>query len=198
LELTGFINLITFVMEKEIWKDVEGYEGRYQISNHGRVKSLKRKGRSRDTILKGAIKKLACGKRTYRYFHLSNGDESNVIYAHRLVGLHFVANPHGYKYINHKDCDMLNNYYKNLEWCTQKHNIRHAFKNGLMQYDLITEEEKQRRLENRKFTKVTYDEFVEIKEKYKTGDYTQYDLADEYNKDQSTISRLLKREKHWK
>lgn len=184
--------------EYEEWKDIEGFKGIYQVSNLGRIKSLKRKRVKKDRILKPAIKMNSDGRRTYFYVHLSNGRHRSVHYVHRLVAMAFIPNPKGYKYINHKDCDMLNNHYKNLEWCTQKHNVRHAFKNGLMKYDLIPEKEKQRRLDNRTRIETTRKEFYEIKEKYKSGRYTQYELADEYGKDQSAISRLLQRDHYWK
>ena len=190
--------LQTGCLIREEWVDIKGFVGYYQISNYGRVKSLPRKYSPNEKILKPAIKIVKNNKRTYFYVHFSKNSVSSVCYIHKLVADAFIPNPKGYKCINHKDCDMLNNFYKNLEWCTQRQNVIHAYENGRMPYDLIPEEEKQRRLDNRRYVKTTPEEFYEIKEKYESGNYTQYDLADEYGKDQSAISRMLKRDKYWK
>lgn len=116
----------------EIWKDIEGYNGKYQVSNLGNIRSFSRWAKGR--ILKGGV----CGTKgksgPYRYVILvksSRADAKNV-YIHRLVALHFVDNPNGYNEINHKDGNTLNNCADNLEWCTHFHNMHHAIDNGLI------------------------------------------------------------------
>lgn len=113
------------IKEQEIWKDIEGYDGDYQVSNHGRVRSFKQQT---TRILKGSL-----NKRTgYYRVSLCKNNKRKIKKIHRLVGIYFVDNPNNKPEINHKDGDKSNNYYKNVEWNTSKENINHAFKMGLM------------------------------------------------------------------
>lgn len=105
----------------EIWKDIDGYNGLYQISNLGRVKSLGRRGKGcslEDRVLKHNINKDG--------YHLVNLKDVNHVAkwysVHRLVALHFIPNPNNLPIINHKDEDKSNNYMDNLEWCTIQYN----------------------------------------------------------------------------
>lgn len=109
----------------EIWKDIEGYRGLYQISNLGRVKSLGRRGKGcslEDRILKPMINKDG--------YHLVNLKDVNHVAKwftiHRLVALHFIPNPNDYKEINHKDEAKGNNSVTNLEWCTREYNVSYG------------------------------------------------------------------------
>ena len=95
-------------MQKEIWRDIEGYEG-YQISNYGNVKSFRR-----DKI-KGKILK-PCTTHGYLLVRLySNKDESKMFRIHRLVALHFLELVDGKNIVNHIDGNKTNNYVENLE-----------------------------------------------------------------------------------
>lgn len=113
----------------EIWKDIKGYEDRYQISNYGQVKSLIGKIK----ILKGGKSGRSKNKKgQYRSLLLTDFRGIKTKHTiHRLVALYFVDNPDGKEVVNHKDGDSLNNIYSNLEWCTQKENVQHAIKMGL-------------------------------------------------------------------
>lgn len=109
----------------EIWKDIEGYNGLYQISNLGRVKSLGRRGKGcslEDRILKPMVNKDG--------YHLVNLKDVNHVAkwftVHRLVALHFIPNPNDYKEINHKDEIKGNNIVTNLEWCTREYNVSYG------------------------------------------------------------------------
>ena len=112
----------------ERWKDIIGYEGFYQISNYGRVRSLK--------MWNGI-----CGKYIDRIKILKNTRFNNGYYCvslkrkkytvHRLVAEAFIPNSNNYSCINHKDGNKLNNCVSNLEWCSYKHNLREALKLGL-------------------------------------------------------------------
>ena len=97
----------------EIWKDIEGYEGLYEVSNLGNVKSLnKRKGR----ILKPI-------KDHFGYLRVNlYNSEYKIHKVHRLVAEAFIPNPNNYPIINHKDEDKTNNRVENLEWCDHKYN----------------------------------------------------------------------------
>lgn len=106
----------------EIWKDIEGYEGRYQISNLGDVKSLNYR---RTGIAKLLTPKI--NKSGYKWVELSNGETTKPLLVHRLVAMAFLSNPNGYSEVNHKDENPLNCKADNLEWCTHLYNVRYSF-----------------------------------------------------------------------
>lgn len=104
--------------KEEIWKDIKGYEGQYQVSNLGRVRSLN----YRKT---GQIKVLSLLKVSNGYSGVYLGHK-NLKLVHRLVAQTFILNPNNYPIINHKDCNRQNNVVTNLEWCTYKYNNNYA------------------------------------------------------------------------
>jgi hypothetical protein len=122
------------VVENEIWKPIQDYIGLYEISNIGRVKSLKRikngKGNSKievnERILSPYIK-----EKKYIIIHLCKNGKVKAFTIHRLVAIHFVNNPENKSIINHKDCNKHNNSWDNLEWVTSSENIKHAWDNGI-------------------------------------------------------------------
>ena len=107
-------------MNAEQWKDVEGYEGLYQISSYGRVRSLPRKGTDGRTI------RDSLGNSGYLQTHLCKNGKSKTIMVHRLVARHFVENPDNLPEVNHIDEDKTNNHASNLEWCTRIQNVKHG------------------------------------------------------------------------
>lgn len=115
--LLGFYLL---VME-EIWKDVEGYEGLYQVSNKARV-------RSKNTILSPEI-----SNKGYLMVGMRKPGKHQLKTIHRMMGIAFIPNPEPliYDCINHKDGNKLNNDLDNLEWCTKSMNNKHAYATGL-------------------------------------------------------------------
>lgn len=100
---------------EEIWKDIEGYEGLYQVSNMGRVRGLRR-----NIILKNRI------ARGYERVILSIGDKPKCFTVHRLVAMAFIPNPDNLPQVNHKDENKTNNYVDNLEWCTREYNLNYG------------------------------------------------------------------------
>lgn len=117
----------------EIWKDIKGYEYRYKISNHGRVKSLNRavpRGNS-FFVVKERIRKIPISNNGYKSLFLRNGEEYKGFTLHRLLAIHFIDNPLSKPCVNHIDGNKLNNKLSNLEWCTHSENNFHAVKNGL-------------------------------------------------------------------
>ena len=101
-------------MNNEVWKDVKDYEGHYQVSNQGRVKSLKQ---GKERILKPRVEGSG-----YFFVDLYKNNESKMCKVHRLVALTFIPNPNNLPEVNHKDEDKTNNSVENLEWCSSKYN----------------------------------------------------------------------------
>lgn len=110
----------------ELWKPISGYEGLYEISCFGRIKSLAKNGK------KERMLKSSSNGQGYRHVVLCKNDIKKTIDIHRLVASAFVPNPEGKIQINHIDGVKGNNFYSNIEWCTQSENITHAYKCGLM------------------------------------------------------------------
>ena len=106
-------------LEGEIWKDVVGYEGLYQVSNKGRVKSLH--------IQEKVLCNLDSGY--YNTINLFKDGKGKHYYVHRLVAQAFIPNPNNYPQINHKDENHYNNNVENLEWCTSKYNCNYGTRN---------------------------------------------------------------------
>ena len=119
----------------EIWKEVAGYEGLYQVSNRGRVKSLGYwiygEGRGFPRKKKERILTPCMAGTKYYFVTLAHRGSHKMALIHRLVAEAFLPNPLKKSDVNHKDGNKLNNDVRNLEWCTRQENIRHAFANGL-------------------------------------------------------------------
>ena len=118
---------------QEIWKDIKGYEGLYQVSNLGRIKSLdkKTKNKNGEFIKKGKILKQCENSKGYLRIQLtSNKGQRKRMFVHRLVAQHFVKKEEGKNIVNHLDCNPKNNCYNNLEWTTLKGNSQYMTKLG--------------------------------------------------------------------
>ena len=100
----------------EIWKDIKGYEGLYQVNNLGNVKSL-----VSNKILKPMISNSG-----YFRVDLFKKHNRNQFSIHRLVALHFIIKPSDKDHVNHKDEDKLNNNVENLEWVTHEENCNYG------------------------------------------------------------------------
>ncbi|MBQ7798752.1 MAG: HNH endonuclease [Clostridia bacterium] len=114
---------------KEIWKDIEGYESLYQVSNLGNVKSLDhiRKNGTNEYMQKGKLLKPQLNNKTrYFYIRLSKNGKVKSFLLHRIIAQAFIVNPNNYKEINHKDENPSNNSLQNLEWCDRKYNINYG------------------------------------------------------------------------
>lgn len=108
-------------MTEEIWKDIAGYEGKYQVSNLGNVKSLRYRNKTEEHLLT---------KRPQKNGYLTVSLSKNSIYKnfliHRLVADVFIENPYNFPQVNHIDEDKTNNCVDNLEWCTCKYNLNYG------------------------------------------------------------------------
>lgn len=121
-------------MEKEIWKDIEGYNGCYQVSNFGNVfvresyvQAWGGAQRKKPRILKSAD-----NGHGYRYVTISVKNKRKNHYVHILVAKAFIPNPEEKPCVNHKNGNKKDNSVGNLEWCTYGENQAHAIKTGLV------------------------------------------------------------------
>lgn len=116
----------------EIWKDVSGYEGFYQVSNLGRVRSLDRSIKQfyGHRNIAGNIIKGHPNHQGYLLVNFCVKQKNKRHQVHRLVAKAFIPNPDSKPNVNHIDGNNQNNALSNLEWCTQKENIAHSFKIG--------------------------------------------------------------------
>ena len=110
-------------MKKEIWKDILGYEGLYQVSNYGRVRSLNYNHTGKVKLLKSRVNKHGYNL-VYLFKYKLKG-----LQIHRLVAQAFIPNPLNLPQVNHKDENKLNNYVDNLEWCDAKYNVNYGNRN---------------------------------------------------------------------
>lgn len=113
----------------ELWKEVKGWEGIYQISNYGRVKSCYRyvkQSNGRVRHYKEKIMKCFFTKRKYVRLSLEKDGFKRKYFVHQLVAMTFIENPNNYEQINHKDENPTNNTVDNLEWCNAKYNINYG------------------------------------------------------------------------
>lgn len=122
-------------MEEEIWKPIEGFENYYEASSRGRIRSISRilegTGIGFPRMKKG---KVLSGSRVgsgYLCVFLAANGKKSKMYIHHIIARTFLAPCEGKLQVNHKDGNKTNNAYTNLEWCTPKENVRHAFMTGL-------------------------------------------------------------------
>lgn len=115
---------------KEIWKDIKGYEGHYQISNLGRVKSLSRitTFRGKKRLEKELILREGTSKKGYSLVSLQKNGIAKTQRVHRLVAQAFIPNINNYQQVNHKDENKKNNCVDNLEWCDCKYNNNYGLR----------------------------------------------------------------------
>ena len=118
--------------EEETWRDIKGYEGRYQVSNIGRVKSLDRtiaKKNGLKQTIRGRILKPKTERKGYLRVVLNDSGKMKSFFVHRLVCEAFHENPKNKPCVNHIDENKANNVASNLEWCTFKENNNHGTHN---------------------------------------------------------------------
>ena len=182
---------------EEIWKDIDGYEGLYQVSNLGRVKGLereiwirKRKGHARR--IKGVMLRQCPDKDGYFTCVLCKNNICINGGVHRIVAKAFVENPkpNEYPIVNHIDCNNQNNRSDNLEWCNNSHNIKHAYRNGRC---------RDQRGEKHNLAVLTADKVLWIRKNYieRDKEFGGRALARKFGVCYATISSVIKN-KIWK
>lgn len=159
----------------EVWKDIKGYEGFYQVSNLGRVRSVDRLVHTEANGIKIRLSKgkiLNAGKKDwYRTVGLSKYGVRKSFTVHRLVAEAFLPNPYNYPVVNHKDENKTNNFVfvnqdgsidpekSNIEWCTQKHNMNW---NSVIKRKVgpkLRKSEEEKRLNRKKYNEAHKEEY---------------------------------------
>ena len=178
---------------KEIWKDIVGYEGLYQVSNLGKVKSLDRvchNPRYGKQKRRGNIMRPSPNNYGYLQVRLSKLGKSKTHKVHRLVALAFLTENRLKKEVNHKDGNKENNCFSNLEWVNRSENVKHAFDIGI---------KPKPRGEKNGGSRLTESQVLKIRNEYDgfRGGVSMDFLADKYNVGRTTIARIIHR-KTWK
>jgi len=164
---------------REIWVDIKNYEGKYKISNLGRVKSLERQV-SHDGIT-------WCGTTSlYDCVRLYKGGVGKKFSVHRLVAQHFLPDWNPGLEVNHIDGNRDNNRADNLEMCTHQRNMEHAIAGGL----------KRDYGEKSVNAKLTNGQAEEIRVRYSSGQASQNSLAKQYGVSRQTVSAIIRYKKY--
>lgn len=177
-------------LSNEEWKDIENYEGLYQISNLGRVKSLAKviKTWYRTCNMREKLLKLCSASDGYFIVILCKKGNNKTYRVSRLVAQAFIPNPDNYPQVNHINSIRTDNKVKNLEWCTAQYNVIHSYKNGFRHG---TKGEKC------PFAKLTNKQVLEIRQKYIPYKYTYNKLAKEYKIHPIHVGHIIRRQS-WK
>lgn len=179
-------------MGTEEWKDIEGYEGAYQVSRSGEVKGLPRRVYRRDgtkgAMLDERVLKGAMNSSGYLTVTLSLNSKQKSSFIHRLVAEAFIENPNDFEQVNHKDRNKLNNHVENLEWVTPQENSAHG-------NSLESDKERNRGSSNPN-SKLTEKCVIEIRRLRKKGIKIQ-EIADKFDIHNSSVSTICNN-KSWK
>ena len=149
-------------MEQEQWKPIQEFNGEYEVSNLGRVRSMKRYYGMVGRIMPQTIQRTGYYAVT---FHMNNKAYCRKV--HRLVIEAFTQNPDSLPCINHIDGNKLNNHVSNLEWCTYQHNMQHAVRTGLTHPHRWTDDERKQISERNKGQIITPEQREKISQALK-------------------------------
>ncbi len=172
--------------QKEIWKDVPGYEGIYQVSNLGNVKSLNHfinNKHNSKSLKKGRILKKFISKKGYLTTSLSKNIKRYSPGIHRIVALAFIPNPEKKPQVNHINGIKTDNRVENLEWSTNKENQIHAVKNGLCNPNFG---------EKHHMSKLTNEQVLEARKLHYDGVSNKF-LSKKYNITPTAMGNILRK-----
>jgi hypothetical protein len=167
----------------EEWRDIPNYEGCYQVSNLGRVKSLQRivvRNNGTSCTVQEKSLKLYFNKQRYHVVSLFRCGKRVGAKVHRLVAVVFLGF-HSDKVVNHKDGNKINNQLSNLEWITQKENVIHARDTGLL---------KPQKNENNGRAKLKEFQVLDIR-KMKSENMKLKDISKKYSIGMSQLARII-------
>lgn len=178
-------------MIKEKWKPIEGFEGRYEISNNGQVKSIERYVNHYCGGVKKVPEKILSHWKNHMGYRLVSLHKDNLkigISVHILVARAFVKNPHNKPEVNHKDGNKDNNHYKNLEWNTRLENQQHSV------YTLG----KHFAGEAHYKAKIKVDTVLKMRELHKTGKYNMAEIGRMFGVNNKDHAANIIKGKCWK
>ena len=168
---------------QEIWKPVPGFEGRYDVSNMGNVRTVGRfinapRGRERWIQERNLSTHITTRGYVQTMFKIGTKNIHQLI--HRVVASAFIQNPHELPQVNHIDGDKTNNHVENLEWCTSQDNCTHARREKLYE---------QARGERGGGAKLTNEEVLFIRTRLASGE-THTAIANDYSISRTVITRI--------
>lgn len=193
---------------KEIWKDIKGYEGLYQVSTFGRIKRIRFINNVTNKLQNKLLSMNKYDNLGYRTICLCKNGETKYKRVHRIVAETFIPNSQNLPCINHKDGNKKNNNVENLEWCTYSYNTKHAMKNGLFNMEKFRSATKQnikiaqksspvlKGGENNPKAILNEKDVLEIRRAYSNKEMSSKQLSEKYGVHISTIQRILSR-KTW-
>lgn len=182
-----------FIMENqnEVWKDVVGYEGSYQISDFGNVRSLDRKIKhlkeEKTKSIKGKLLKGILDVNGYVYVFFK---KSKCYKIHRLVAIHFIPNPENKPQVNHINGIHNDNRLENLEWVTNGENQIHS-------YRVLGKKSNVLKGSSSNFSKLSENNVLEIRQLYDEKLFSRKELSVKFNVTKSNIDQIVTR-KSWK
>jgi len=179
----------TLTLPDEYWAYVPQYESIYMVSNIGRVKSMPRKIiKGKRTYYTGELVLSHCFQKGYRQLVLHNGVKKRSYRVHVLVAMAFIPNPQNKPNVNHINGRKDDNRVENLEWTTQKENVRHAFSIGLVTIPKGSEKHS---------AKLNESDVIEIRRRFKDGVKEYTAIGREYGVSPTCIKYIIQN-KSWK
>lgn len=162
----------------ETWQFVPGFEGEYEVSTLGRLRS--------HVLGQQRILRCAPDSRGYIPVFLYGKRQRKRYWLHRLIAEVFIPNPQQRREVNHKNGNKSDCRVENLEWVSRSQNIRHAYENGLVKYV------GKRGADSNKAV-LTNEQVLQLRKLYEEREYTQRELAEMFNISRSTVYQILKR-----